>query len=55
MLVLVTCALIMVLILVVVAAAASGRKARYKASSKYGGPETNLNIRALFDDPWKKR
>lgn len=54
MLVLVTCFFIMVVILASIAAAASGRKARH-TSGKYDGPETNLNIRALFDDSLKKR
>ncbi|MBV8638760.1 MAG: hypothetical protein JO322_11825 [Candidatus Eremiobacteraeota bacterium] len=53
MLVNLTCAFVLFVILAMIAAIAPLRRARNNARDN-DGPETNLNIRALFDDTWKK-
>ena len=47
-------ALAMLFVIVGVLASLAFGRGRRHGSSNHDGPETNLNIRAMIDDPWKK-
>ena len=46
--------LALLFVIVVVLSSLVFNRGRRYGSSNHDGPETNLNIRSMIDDPWKK-